>query len=173
MPGGYLDARVGETVRSTAAARRVACDAALFLPESELRLHNEIVFRGERFRELRGIRTIDRDGGPFIVHKLGQRTHLSTGILQPDEVTAVLEDGGSRTTATYECGFVINGDKLPFAAGGDSGAAVFDDDGYIVGLLAGILSPLSPGGLDSLDPVRAYCLPIDAIFDELQIDLVL
>jgi hypothetical protein len=174
LPGGILDQHVGITSRSSTDAPAASIDAAVFQPLDDVELDNDVIHRRRIFRHLVGVRAVQPNSAPFLVHKAGAKTHITSGYLDPTPLSPTLNDRGALCTTTYGLGYAIYDDGAVFAAGGDSGAAVFDDDGYVVGLLVGMLGTAIADAVGPAlpEPPRAFCVPIEVVLDELDVEFV-
>ncbi|HFF6158324.1 TPA: hypothetical protein ACGCG0_000948 [Stenotrophomonas maltophilia] len=70
-----------------------------------------------------------------LVHKVGSTTGLTTGYVRAEKVDGVPVKYGRETARFNDCIEIIGSDGNPFSLEGDSGALVFDEDGFAFGLV--------------------------------------
>jgi hypothetical protein len=105
--------------------------------------------------------------GPETVHKIGRTTSYTTGMvtaLEVDNVTVSYDQG----TALFDSQIEIQGaGKGPFAAGGDSGSLVFDENNLAIGIIFG-------GTQQGADNAMGftYVNQLDAVLNSLNADLL-
>jgi hypothetical protein len=96
------------------------------------------------------------------VFKQGRVTGLTEGLLDP-----ILAEERAKSGRLYTNGWWVEAGEGPFAAVGDSGSIVTDEDGYVVGMVVAINKP------DEGEAPLTYCQAILPILDELDVEPVL
>jgi len=115
---------------------------------------------------LAGGRTAPIDG-PETVHKIGRTTGFTTGMIsavEMDNITISYDQG----TALFDSQIEIQGQgDGPFAAGGDSGSLVFDENHLAIGIIFG-------GTLQGANNKMGftYVNPLDLVLNQLNVDLL-
>lgn len=105
--------------------------------------------------------------GPETVHKIGRTTGFTTGVVsavEVDNITISYDQG----TALFDSQIEIQGQgNGPFAAGGDSGSLVFDENHLAIGIIFG-------GTLQGADNKMGftYVNPLDPVLNQLNADLL-
>lgn len=105
--------------------------------------------------------------GPETVYKIGRTTGLTKGIITAIEVdnVSVSYDQGS---ALFDSQLEVQGsDDITFAAGGDSGSLVFDENNLAVGVLFGGTLQEGQG-----NPGLVYVNHLDSVLNQLNVDLL-
>lgn len=159
--GGILDEDVGGVVKCSFPANPVVVDAALFEIRNNVKKTNEVIVRRRIEFRLHQTRTIEPGEPSIRVFKMGASSGLTEGLMSSVPLSMTLTDRASRSELLYEGGYRVDGVDALFAAPGDSGAAVFDEDGAVVGLVAGMLGEFDPRfAPPGLESPGVLCLPI-------------
>ncbi|HEV7584848.1 MAG TPA: trypsin-like serine protease [Solirubrobacteraceae bacterium] len=106
------------------------------------------------------------------VHKRGLVSGLTTGWLDPipSSLTTRAEGpNGWEILREYTKGWLVIGEPGPFAAPGDSGSIVVDDDDCVVGLIVALETQYPRGPLKPEDP--ALVVPIVDVLRGLGVEL--
>lgn len=82
--------------------------------------------------EIQGFR--DLDLGDRVI-KTGRTTSTTTGFVETVSATSQVSYGTGKGIAIFADQFVVRADSGDFSAGGDSGSAIVDEDGFVGGLL--------------------------------------
>lgn len=95
--------------------------------------------------------------GGMNVFKVGQRTGRTAGhVVDPHAPSFTITQGG--TSYTFDGQILIaSSDANPFSRRGDSGSAIIDQDGYIVGLLFGSNSLSPPQDRTAANHIEDVC----------------
>ncbi len=113
------------------------------------------------------LRIKTESGSRRAVYKLGRQTGLTAGTIETIGFQGIVNYKGAMQ-CTYPDMFTIEGSgSKPFSAPGDSGALIFNEEGYAVALLVG---GTPKGGRN--DTGITYALPLDHILATLELDLV-
>lgn len=119
-----------------------ATDAALIrvqigTPSTHLGHIDDAVGSLRGYHDSQTIETERLDGFRRTVYKLGRETRLTKGRVEAVRFEGVVNYRGPMQ-CTYRNMFTIEGEgNEPFSAPGDSGALIFDEEGYAVALLVG------------------------------------
>jgi hypothetical protein len=149
----------------------VILDAALVATSDRVTC-TSVVHQSKASRIARDIADTCTAGEPLIVHKRGWKTDRTEGLLNPAieslDVDEQLADG-TIITRSYLRGYFVVGVDRPFAAPGDSGAIVVDEDDCVLGMIVALRTknPNTPSAED-----QAFVVPIGNLITTLNIELL-
>jgi hypothetical protein len=101
------------------------------------------------------------------VYKIGRTTGLTKGVIKSiemDNVTVSYDQGSAIFDSQIE---IEDSDNSPFAAGGDSGSLVFDENNLAIGLLFGGTLQGGPGNAGLV-----YANHLDSVLNQANVDLL-
>ncbi len=142
--------------------QRCSVDAAIARISSDRELRNHL--GGEPIMGVRDIREIlDTD---IQVRMYGARSNMRQGVLNTAPIAERLQVGNSEHEVFYERACYISSlDERPFAAQGDSGSIVVDEEGHAVAMVVGL------SGTGEGPAKLTLATPLVPVLEELEVDL--
>ena len=151
-------------------------DAAVIYPDRNIEIARETTLGPIR----RTLLDISSESPTTVIEvwKRGAATGLTGGTLEAKVIAQSLFNARTSRWATHPEGHhIIGREGQPFAADGDSGAAVIDGANNVVGMVVGLQldiqedSPYGPLLGAVTDDTLAYCIPIARILEALRVRL--